>query len=408
MIQIVSKSQALILQRLFAISCLSTACTPAIATQFSSICEQNAPTVGAVVQYLVASKSLFAWRERKNADASVCIEQDFPRIESGSKILSAANARALYAQMNAQHQAQAQRIRPLLQMQQPIEVLSSPDLFVLGPPNAHIGPETLAGKQCAPRKAANTQKFWRLADQDLSFAARIAPAQCDDGLSISGGGSAVFLGPALAMTAAHIVRDAHGEIHCAYRAVPGGAAYTAHSAQPYGAYFSKSIRGGKGARAMFARLPDELSSVALSEYVALDYAFLHLAVDANVSNLQSFESRIWPAFVFSDAASPTPRVYKSGYPRENAARNLRAPGASVTADGAQACVSNSAVQAFSMVTFAGDSGAPIWIHPDDDARGWLSVISVVSVGEINHLRDAYAFGPRFTLGFYQKVLAQLR
>lgn len=406
MIRIVDKPPGRILQCLFAISCLSSVCAPAIARQFSSVCEQDAPAIGAVVQYLVAQKSIFAWRERKNADASVCIDQDFPRSESGSKILLAADARALYAQMNAQHQAQARKIRPIVQMQRPIEALRS-ELFLLGPPTSHTGPETLSGNQCAPRKAATSQKFWRLADQDLSFAARIGPARCDGGIGLSGGGSAVFLGPALAMTAAHIVRDARGEIHCEYRAVPGGAAYTVHSAQPYGAYFSNSIRGGKGARAMFSRVPDELSSATLSEYVALDYAFLHLNVNADVSNSQSFESRIWPAFVFSDNSS-APRVYKSGYPRENAARSLRAPGASVTADGAQACVSDSAVQAFSLLTFHGDSGAPIWIHPDDDARGWLSVISIVSVGQINHLNAAYTFGPRFTLNFYQKVLAQLR
>ena len=388
---------------------LIVVCLPTLATQFSSACAPEAPTIAAVVQYVVISKSLIAWRERKNADASLCIEQDFPRSDSGgSKTLSAANAIALYAQMDAQHHAQARRIRPSLQIQRPLKALPT-DLFLLDrPPNAHRGPVTLSGNTCAPRIAANEQKFWRLADQDLSFAARIGPTKCKSGSSLAGAGSAVFLSPSLAMTAAHIVRNAYGEIDCAYRAIPGGTAYTAASPQPYGGYVSESIRGGAGAKAMFSRLPDELSSAELSEYVALDYAFLQLRVDASMSDSQAIESRIWPAFVFSDDASTAPRVYKSGYPRENAARNLRAPGASVTADGAPACVSNPAVQVFSMLTFHGDSGAPIWIHPDDDARGWLSVISIVSVGEINHKRATYTFGPRFNLHLYAKVLSQLR
>ena len=407
MASVVRELFSLVLKGLLATSGLIGFSAPTFAAQFSSVCEHDAPTISAVVQYFVVSKSLVAWRERKNADASLCIEQDFPQIKGNSKILSAANAASLYAQMDAQHQAQARRIRPILQIKRP-EKAPHTYLSMLEPPYVHRGPETLSGNKCAPRMAAKAQKFWRLADQDLSFAARMSAAQCDRVFSIAGAGSAVFLSPALAMTAAHVVRDADGEIHCAYRAIPGGAAYSEASAQPYGAYSSESIRGGKGAKAVFSRLPEELSAAELSEYVALDYAFVHLKDKASVSDLETFRPRIWPAFVFSDGALLAARVYKSGYPRESSSRNLRAPGASVTTDGALACVSNSAVQAFSMLTFQGDSGAPIWIHPDDDERGWLSVISIVSVSEIDHESAGYTFGPRFTLRFYDKVLAQLR
>jgi hypothetical protein len=87
---------------------------------------------------------------------------------------------------------------------------------------------------------------------------------------------------------------------------------------------------------------------------------------------------------------------------------MRAPGASLTSDGNVSCAANASVAVFSMLAYHGDSGAPIWQHPDDDALGWLSVHSLVSVGDTDHTGSGLVFGPKFSMRLYRRLVRHLR
>jgi V8-like Glu-specific endopeptidase len=369
------------------------------------VCEENALIQRAVIQYL-PTLGLLAWREYRNADAAICVRQDLPLARSLTRV----QAQALYEALQSQHRTMAIRLQPL----QAITVSDAGGakkwrLHDL-PPNARLGPSTRSEPGCAPRKAAANQQYWRFADHDPSFAARLGPTVCDNDAKFGGAGTAAMISPHWALSAGHVMTDEQGVVHCKFRLSPGGAAYSANPAQPFGVWHSERIVLSPAAHEILSQPAHEQSVQSLPEYVANDYALLRLITPKDRSvNPVNDAQRIWPAYEFTPEPAPHfAQVYKSGYPREAPAQMLRAAGASLSADGSSACATSADVAAFSLLTFHGDSGAPIWVHPDQHPRAWLSVISIVSVVESNHEDAAFTFGPRFTLKLYDNLMQQLR
>lgn len=399
---------------ILAIAGLACSTTIVQAVEFAAQCGDNRTLNRAVVQYLpeveglrlpelvpTANKQTWAWREYQGSSGALCVHLDAPI----DRELTPSEAVELYRFQAAQHRSFANSLQPRDEIVL-AQVNSSSWHQVERPPNSPIGPVTRQSLNCAGPKSRSEQKYWRFADQDLSFVARLRPYKCPDAMSSAGGGTAFMVNPTLAMTALHVLNDEAGNISCSYRVLPGAQSFGSGNPHPFGGLSTSAIlKSPRGAELVRGTAADK-GSDDVSDYVANDYAMLELE-QIGVEK-KSGRQVIWPAIVFGPSiAQPARRVYKSGYPNALEIRQLRAPGASVTADGAFACVDDANVQAFAFLAYPGDSGAPIWLHPDDDPMGWLSVISLVSISTTNHRGAELGFGPRFSMSLYWRLVRHL-
>ena len=340
---------------------------------------------------------LLAWRQWSGADGRVCVSLDYPQ----QQLLTDTQAQELFAHMAERHRKTAIAIEPAR------EIAATPNTKIMLPLHEFPPVRTAQGlptasSECAARKPIVEQKFWRFAGRDLSFAARLTPKNCTKATDFAGAGTAFMIAPSLAFTAAHILTNGQSSIDCRYRLVPAGGSYNHGEPQPYGAVDVGEITLSPQASFWMRQPVNELSDANLRRYVASDYAFLALK-----SNALADVPVLWPAVIFGAKARGKP-VYKTGYPGETIARALRPPGASLSADGVDACAVSDELNAFSLLSFYGDSGGPIWLHPEQQEQRWLSVISLVSVIQRNHESAAYTYSPQFSLPLYRQFLAYLR
>jgi hypothetical protein len=115
---------------------------------FADHCDVKSGTRQAVIQYLPEKHSIWAWRERVNADGSVCIALDFPQ----TKTLSQTAAQQLYQAMAKQQAENAKQLAPTQEIQLSGGDYSKTWQLSELPPNAHSGPETTLEAGCAARK----------------------------------------------------------------------------------------------------------------------------------------------------------------------------------------------------------------------------------------------------------------
>lgn len=340
---------------------------------------------------------LLAWRQWEDANGRLCIALDFPI----TKRLSDEQVQVLHGAMAKHHRQTASTLEPARIVVATRHARQSLPLYDFPPVRSAAGLPTVSS-HCAIAKQVAQQKFWRFADTDQGFTARLTATSCAKNAQYAGSGTAFLVAPSLAITAAHIVTDKDANIPCQYRVVPGGGSYNHGRAQPFGSINVSKIALSARARSWMAKSVNDLSQTDLRRYVASDYAFLALAPNSlATSNLH------WPAIVFGEKVRGKP-VYKSGYPVESYARALRPPGASLSADGQDACAPFEDLNTYSVLSFYGDSGGPIWQHPAQQAFGWLSIISLVSVIQRDHESAAYTYSPRFSLALYGQFVSYLR
>lgn len=358
----------------------------------------------AVVQYLpdflservdVAHEGLLAWRQWSGTEG-LCVYMDYPI----SQRLGPSQVRLLQEQMAALHRQSARELQPARRISLDPSIYKHLPLLDLAPLSPSLGLPS-GSFACGGRRTTAQQYFWRFAERDLSFAARLGPKSCLQNTDFAGAGSAIIVAPTLALTAAHTLTKDGATTQCRYRVIPAGGRYDQGAAQPFGAVDISQIALGRRANYWMHYTANELTEAQLHPYVAADHAYLRLA-----PNKLGQSKFMWPALIFGAPAQINP-VYKTGYASEALARALRPAGASLSADGLDACARSTKLSAYSMMSFLGDSGAPIWQHPDQQAQGWLSVISIVSVSERTHESAPYTYGPRFTLALYRQILAYL-
>ncbi len=233
-----------------------------------------------------------------------------------------------------------------------------------------------------------------------SFVARIKTRECSADRQFGAGGTDVQIAPHWILTAAHVLTTDGAPDPCNYWIVPGAGAYHLPGTHPYG----QSV-------AQIAFVPDPKLHV-LVDLDAIDASNFAARVNADWALLQISQPqpeaalRHWPLLRFTDLPSDSNQVIKTGFPRGNRTRAFRDPGASLSTQALHICRTATGPELFAINVDFGDSGAPIWILPQQHANGWLEVKSIVSVGEYQGLVPR-AYGPKFSLTMYRALVSKL-
>jgi hypothetical protein len=233
------------------------------------------------------------------------------------------------------------------------------------------------------------------------FVARMRIASCPPKTEFAGVGTAFFIAPELAMTAAHVVIDGDTAQYCDYLLTPGANSQKEDLVQPYGHRKARVQRlGREGLKLDSLALEGEISAA----HINADWAILSVDASADDAQVQA-----WPVLVFSDADNfgSIGRVIKTGYPRGNMTRALRPAGASLSAIGFTLCTGERSTQAFALLADFGDSGSPIWTLPEDHPQEWAQIVSILAVSE-SWGSVPRAFGPNMSMRMYRAIVAALQ
>jgi hypothetical protein len=364
---------------------LSTASTSAATTA------QKETREFAYVHYFSDQRSVIAWRVLHSENGTI-FEMDFPE----QRTLSDAEAKQLQADLQASQRRFSQSLGSyrIADMQIKADPRATQfDSLVQKPKTPILG--VCSAIDFSPRRL----DFMR-SPPTPRFVARMRIAQCPPAIEFAGVGTAFFIAPELAMTAAHVVIDDGTLQYCDYLLTPGANSQKEDLVQPYGHRKARVKRLGREGQILDSlALEGEISAA----HINADWAILSVEALATDAQVQA-----WPILVFSDSDNfgSIGRVIKTGYPRGSMTRALRPAGASLSALGFSLCSGERSTQAFALLADFGDSGSPIWTLPEDHPQEWGQIVSILAVSE-SWGSVPRAFGPNMSMRMYRAILATL-
>jgi hypothetical protein len=357
------------------------------------------PVLGANLRFNVKASSVWMWRVVRDNGAN-CTLRDFPYPKSLSRELSA-QTRKTWARQN-KREFFMPAFQPEAESTTRVSKASNSPRFPLRQ-NSLFSPKP------APDTVTLPNLTWEMPPALANSSVRLGAHRCTN--AVAGRGSAVLVSPQLLLTAAHVVADDTGALCDAYRAVPGGRAYTENEPSPNGVYITRNIklsgRGGwiKGNTPAVAE-----SGGQMDKSIRHDWAILSLK--ATVPNVSA-----WPLLRFKTmhtaasncassiklAPSRSNQVIKIGYPLQSAFGEYR-QGKPTTNIGFTSCDDRLfQVAPFALFSNVGDSGAGILAFPKD-ANSAFELRSLVSASEWRHNAQIVTLGPIFDLIDYQRIL----
>ena len=357
------------------------------------------PVVAANLRFNLAAGSVWMWRVVKDAESN-CTMRDFPDPTSLSPE-SSAHELKMWARQNKREffkpdmQPEAMAIRHLSKGS--------------SNPRFPLRQNALFASKPAPDFKAQSNLTWEVPPALVNLGVRFGAHQCSN--AIAGRGSAVLVSPQLILTAAHVVADDSGALCDAYRAVPGGRAYTENEPSPNGVYISRNVQlSGRGGWVKGNTPAVEESGGQMDKSIRHDWAILSLkTIVPNVS--------AWPLLRFTTmhtsvagctssfkrTTNVSHQVIKIGYPIQSAFGEYRL-GKPTTNIGFISCNERLLqVAPFALFSNVGDSGAGILAFPND-ANSALELRSLVSASEWRHNSQIVTLGPIFDLIDYQHIL----
>jgi hypothetical protein len=346
------------------------------------------------LQYFQDSQQLFAWRETE-VGSELKITLDYPE----NRQMDRTEAFDFKRRLTLQHQKAALSLLQFTEEQISFASASRAPLFENAPP---VLTQSRSGDCKLANYTLNRISFKR-DPPTPEFVARLKPGVCRTDSALAKGGSASMISPEFAFTAAHILIQKGKLQDCDYRLIPGADRFDGARPQPLGSSHATVLALAKPDLDILDRI-DEVSEAQFNSRSNADWALLKIGPSSVASKSLA---KLWPIYEFADGIDADQHVIKSGFPRGNKTRALRAAGASLSSQGLRVCQSERGSELFALTADFGDSGAPIWVSPQFQAQQRLRVVSLVSSTEVFGSVPR-VHGPKFSIDMYWRTLSLLR